>query len=243
MYKTESADKYFVVEYDDNGNVKRVINNYNLENLISYIYSNTGYDTRTNRITYENFNFTGKDIKRTVRFETYTYKSITGEIKSYKRTIDDYGMRGIVVGRDLGNGYGSLIDVRNFENDVLEYRRRRLIEIGKPYRKKKHSYITGESYYLYDWYRGNKERVYKFRCGPVPRTGIRKYSGFYRAAKTIHNIKLIDDPEYGIYTRKTKVYETKYYWYDDFSKCISRSWKDNCKCRKQWQKNCRDNVA
>ena len=65
---------------------------------------------------------------------------------------------------------------------------------------------------------------------------------YYRVPHVKHYIRASKDPEYGQWIRGNK---TKYWWdYADTYCCrITRSWKDQCKSRKQWARHSKATIG
>lgn len=74
----------------------------------------------------------------------------------------------------------------------------------------------------------------RFRIDPIPHTGRHKYGSYYRVPKMTPALRLAADTEYGKYIRPRARYAGLTNWWDDYPRCISRSWKDCTKKRKQW---------
>lgn len=78
---------------------------------------------------------------------------------------------------------------------------------------------------------------YRFRCDPVPGTHRNRwhFGNYYRHPKTIGELRLMADPEDGVYLRPKRHYIPTAY--DDIPRGIQRGWKSQGKKNKQWAKN------
>ncbi len=241
MFKNDTNDKYVIVESNSKGEIVRIIKIETYEKLIDSLDSMTGYDIRENRVTYADFNLSGVDTREYTNTFRETYFDEELGYERYRvRYHKEIGYRKYCVYIDLGNGYGRRIDIRDFEKDIKKHRDERIEKYRNNYdfydRDSAGEYITGESYFKYRWSKNYEQ--YKFRRGPVPGVGGRyHYRRTFRRPKLIHNIRLITDPEYTEYTRKTSILSLGEYWWDDFPRSLDRCWKSSRKCRKQWQKN------
>lgn len=85
----------------------------------------------------------------------------------------------------------------------------------------------------------NVTHRYRYRIDPVP--FIHNYNnGPYQHKKYKHILKMVLDPEYKEYNRISHYYSVLdgvYYWEPFNVRSVSKSWKDNKKIKKQWQKN------
>lgn len=237
MYNIEEKDKWVIVTLRSDSTVERVWHIESTEKLIETLSGMVRYDDILRKLNWKEFNFTGKDTGYDTVLKDKCYVTSEGIIHSFRVPVNIFAIRKYILYKDLGNGYGSIYDPRNFEDDIYKYRREKEIRVNNLY-KRKDNFETGEKYSIYRYRSSGHSDVFRFRRGPVPGvSGKKKYASCFRLPKVHHNMSLILDPEYKEYTRKTSICDTKGLWWDDFPRTLTRSWKDNCKCRKQWQKN------
>lgn len=237
MYNIEKRDKWVIVTLRSDSTVERVWHIESTEKLVETLSGMVGYDSILRRLNWSEFNFNGKDIGYDTVLRDKSYITSEGIIHTFRVPVSIFAVRKHILYKDLGNGYGSIYDPRNFEDDIYKYRREREIRVNSLY-KRKDDFETGEKYSIYRYRSSGHSDVFRFRRGPVPGiSGKKKYASCFRWPKIHHNMSLILDPEYEKYTRKTSIYYLRGMWWDDFPRTITRSWKDNRKCRKQWQKN------
>lgn len=112
----------------------------------------------------------------------------------------------------------SIIDVRNFYEDII-YVRNQIDEKRKKYDKRRP--LPGG---------------YVFRKTPIPYTGKNR-SGWTRDVKYGHIIKDLKNPENKDYVKKNKYRDLLEPYCDLPYKRTTKSWKEQCKKRHQWQKH------
>ncbi len=84
---------------------------------------------------------------------------------------------------------------------------------------------------------GEKETIYAlFRKGPVPHTGKPSAMAMHRNPCVGNAIRQGSNPEYQEFIRNSRNANVLQYETHEVCRVHSRSWKDNTKCRHQWQK-------
>ena len=107
-------------------------------------------------------------------------------------------------------------------------------------RDKALDYIHGEKLYLKNWY--GRKRVpigFKYRCDPVPFTGISRdrYCGYLKRPKTTQERKIAcGHMAEGIYVRGKRRANTLPEYWDDYviSDRACKNWKHQSRKKKQW---------
>lgn len=87
-------------------------------------------------------------------------------------------------------------------------------------------------FYRFNWFT-NSRNYYKYRQGPVPRTGKIKGGDRQRMPKVYRIKKDLANPEMKGYTRNRGWMPD---WWDDFNRRPQRCWKEQRKTRHQWQR-------
>lgn len=124
--------------------------------------------------------------------------------------------------------YGTLLNIAYLREKAL-YARDKLLEQGW----KGENQLT----VLYLPFKKEKKFYHSFvyRKTPVPYT--RKIRGGHRygsSPRTKHIFMMYDNPEYKEFNRGSPKLIPK--WWDDKARCYQRSWKEQSKCRHQWEK-------
>ena len=100
-----------------------------------------------------------------------------------------------------------------------------------------HERLTGDD--VINAFLNNTEKEeYQYRRGPVPHVFKRSFRGYCRPISYKHTLMAAEDDqcrEYGIKPVREKTRIEK--WVLEPVRTGSKSWKDNTKCRKQWQKH------
>lgn len=124
--------------------------------------------------------------------------------------------------------YGTLLNIAYLREKAL-YARDKLLEQGW----KGENQLT----VLYLPFKKEKRFYHSFvyRKTPVPYTrkirGGRRYGS---SPRTKHIFMMYDNPEYKEFNRGSPKLIPK--WWDDKARCYQRSWKEQSKCRHQWEK-------
>lgn len=211
-----TMERYYVVDNTEN----RTITFDNKIELLKWL-KRTALTIKENNINFDNINFNGKD--------TITYREITsglfGDVVRLETRLRRY---------TIYNEQNKIIDIRNWASEIIDtdtsynnwYKHRRT-----------ENKVVGERYYIYSW---RADNIYKFRRGNVP--GISKCKwhrgSCYRRIKYIRVCKL--NEQYPGTIRHKAKFDSKCMWYDDmpYRKTI-KSWKNQTKCKYQWEKNLR----
>lgn len=212
-------------------------------------YSFGGFRYHGSRaISMKEISFNGNDIVHTYSYVpkchgTYSYLTF------YEKVLVEKKRKYAFV-----DSNGCYVDIRNFTDAVINQsiedtadaeRRRRCTKYGTYYTQSqpKTKFVYGETYALYP--KTRPYETFRFRAGAVP--GVHKARGgcrWYRSPKKHRLIKLFTDTEYGRFIRKKSWIAPGIgytcVWNDDFGiPSNERSWKQNKKCKHQWQKHAR----
>lgn len=221
MYKNTNNSKIYYF-YDYLANKTHKIGD--KDALVKYLakrfcsYPNEKYDFDTSRI-----NFSGND--------SYVFCE-------YERALDYFGIHYYTALRPylFFDENDSIIDVRFFKEEI----KREFLRLEKEKRNRSWK-PNNESDYAYgtqlvcDCF-GKNEVCYRFRIDPVPDVGRRR-GGPYQHKKFGKIIRMVKHPDFKRYNRPAHYEDVLDYW--DYYKVRNneKSWKQNKKIKKQWQKN------
>ena len=137
----------------------------------------------------------------------------------------------------LYDNFDRIINVHDFESDALK-----LYQNWKAEDK-----ISTYSWSFFTWRlwrRRLKSRKYEFlrrmnsnyryRKDPVPHTRKRRGGPSHSSPHTVKLIKIYKNPEYKTFNRGS-IHNIPTWW-DDRTRCVQRSWKEQSKARHQWQR-------
>lgn len=232
MYNIENKSKIY---YFYNKNTNKVSKIGDENELITYVvshFSKNPFFTNTTIIDYNDVDFSGSDIY-------YYYDFRSKDCGYFNRPIVFY------------DGYGKIVDIRIFQkqfNHILQKKKEILDkrqEIAKEYgswysyerkKRKEKKYEYGDLLVQYYHYWPNTS--YHYRIDPVPCTGKRK-GGPYQHKPYGSIIRMINHPDFKKYGRKSHYQSliTDVSWYEYGHRHNDKSWKNNKKIKKQWQKN------
>ena len=205
----------------------------NEEDFINYLIRNyvkvNGKNDHIISLNCNDVNFSGND----------TYNNFVWDGSCFKK---ETCIRPLII----LNGENRIVNVHDYENKIRE----KIINIKNEYgsydafihsRYQYNRYVENQlEYGDVLVHKGYKENVcYRFRIDPVP--NIHNYKGGpYQHKKYRHIIAMIKNPENKGYIRKShydSIIQGAYDWEDYNIRNNSRSWKNNKKCKKQWQKH------
>lgn len=164
---------------------------------------------------YSQFNFTGKDL---LHYMDY----VLGDDMNKYKFVNTYYLRRYIV----YDAHWRSIDIRRFDKDIQEARKTVHKRVYNP-RKAVHE--VGEKLYIRGYH---KDITFRFRRGPVSRTGKSCHWGRYTPSQKIY--RLIKNNEN--YRPKARV-PLDWWGEDKWERHCDRSWKSSYKCRYQWEKH------
>ena len=137
------------------------------------------------------------------------------------------------------DNFNRIINIHDFKDDALNL-------YQKQVKEGKNNTYSLSTYNLWLWLKRSPTRSrkynflrrmdfnYEYRKDPVPHTRKIRGGGRWSPPHTAKIKRMYNNPEYKEFNRGSKKEVPD--WWDDRTRCVQRSWKEQSKARHQWQR-------